>query len=228
MTELEEALARARTEVPVTATLDDLEALQRDLVGRGSPAQRANEQIKNLAADERPAAGKALGAFRAEVEALVNARRDELAIRRGQAQSNGSDSTSRWAGASIDADTASRSRRSGESSRTSSPGSATRSGRPEVEDDWHNFEALNFPPGHPARAMQDTLYVRLGDARAGDAAYAHVAHADPADGDGNRRRSTPSLPGRMYPPRHAGRPPLAGVPPDRGARRRPRHHAWAT
>jgi phenylalanyl-tRNA synthetase alpha chain len=33
---------------------------------------------------------------------------------------------------------------------------------PEVEDDWHNFEALNFPPGHPARAMQDTLYVHLG------------------------------------------------------------------
>jgi phenylalanyl-tRNA synthetase alpha chain len=35
---------------------------------------------------------------------------------------------------------------------------------PEVEDDWHNFEALNFPPGHPARAMQDTLYVDLGQA----------------------------------------------------------------
>jgi phenylalanyl-tRNA synthetase alpha chain len=33
---------------------------------------------------------------------------------------------------------------------------------PEVESDWYNFEALNFPPGHPARAMQDTLYVRLG------------------------------------------------------------------
>ncbi len=33
---------------------------------------------------------------------------------------------------------------------------------PEVEDDWHNFEALNFPPDHPARAMQDTLYVDLG------------------------------------------------------------------
>ena len=35
-------------------------------------------------------------------------------------------------------------------------------GGPEVEDDWHNFEALNFPVGHPARAMQDTLYVKLG------------------------------------------------------------------
>jgi phenylalanyl-tRNA synthetase alpha chain len=34
---------------------------------------------------------------------------------------------------------------------------------PEVETDWYNFEALNFPPGHPARAMQDTLYVRLGE-----------------------------------------------------------------
>jgi phenylalanyl-tRNA synthetase alpha chain len=34
---------------------------------------------------------------------------------------------------------------------------------PEVETDWYNFESLNFPPGHPARAMQDTLYVRLGE-----------------------------------------------------------------
>ncbi|OIQ52170.1 Phenylalanine--tRNA ligase alpha subunit [Pseudodesulfovibrio hydrargyri] len=30
---------------------------------------------------------------------------------------------------------------------------------PEVENDWHNFEALNMPPDHPARDMQDTLYV---------------------------------------------------------------------
>jgi len=28
---------------------------------------------------------------------------------------------------------------------------------PEVETDWYNFEALNFPPGHPARSMQDSL-----------------------------------------------------------------------
>ena len=32
---------------------------------------------------------------------------------------------------------------------------------PEVEDDFHNFEALNFPPDHPARDMQDTLFVDL-------------------------------------------------------------------
>jgi phenylalanyl-tRNA synthetase alpha chain len=33
---------------------------------------------------------------------------------------------------------------------------------PEVEDDYHNFEALNMPPDHPARDMQDTFYLELG------------------------------------------------------------------
>ena len=30
---------------------------------------------------------------------------------------------------------------------------------PEIEDDWHNFSALNFPPDHPARDMQDTFFL---------------------------------------------------------------------
>ncbi|WP_448580159.1 phenylalanine--tRNA ligase subunit alpha [Thermaurantiacus sp.] len=43
---------------------------------------------------------------------------------------------------------------------------------PEIEDDWHNFTALNIPPEHPARAMHDTFYV------AGSAA----GHGAPAEG----------------------------------------------
>lgn len=39
---------------------------------------------------------------------------------------------------------------------------------PEIEDDFHNFEALNFPPDHPARQMHDTLY--LPDAEGDDSA----------------------------------------------------------
>jgi phenylalanyl-tRNA synthetase alpha chain len=31
---------------------------------------------------------------------------------------------------------------------------------PEIEDDWHNFTALNFPPNHPARDMQDTFFIK--------------------------------------------------------------------
>ena len=31
---------------------------------------------------------------------------------------------------------------------------------PEMEDDWHNFGALNFPDNHPARDMQDTFFIK--------------------------------------------------------------------
>ena len=34
---------------------------------------------------------------------------------------------------------------------------------PEVETEWFNFKALNFADGHPARDMQDTIYVDLGE-----------------------------------------------------------------
>jgi phenylalanyl-tRNA synthetase alpha chain len=32
---------------------------------------------------------------------------------------------------------------------------------PEIEDEWHNFEALNIPPDHPARTLKDSLYVDI-------------------------------------------------------------------
>ena len=75
---------------------------------------------------------------------------------------------------------------------------------PEVEDDFHNFEALNMPPDHPARDMQDTLYLERADRRRhlgraqsaalgnlarragprGDAAaHAHLGDADPLHED---------------------------------------------
>lgn len=34
---------------------------------------------------------------------------------------------------------------------------------PEIEDDWHNFSALNFPENHPARDMQDTFFIKTGE-----------------------------------------------------------------
>ena len=39
---------------------------------------------------------------------------------------------------------------------------------PEIEDDWHNFSALNFPPDHPAREMQDTFFVEKSTKEGGD------------------------------------------------------------
>ena len=89
---------------------------------------------------------------------------------------------------------------------------------PELEDDYHNFEALNMPPEHPARDMQDTLYLAsraIRGGRAGDAAaHAHVGHADPLHGEapaaGPADRPGPRLPSRRLRPDahadvHAGR-----------------------
>ncbi len=39
---------------------------------------------------------------------------------------------------------------------------------PEIEDDWHNFSALNFPPNHPAREMQDTFFIEKTNKDGGD------------------------------------------------------------
>ncbi|CAN5567503.1 phenylalanine--tRNA ligase subunit alpha [soil metagenome] len=41
---------------------------------------------------------------------------------------------------------------------------------PEIEDDWHNFTALNFPENHPARDMQDTFFIRSGESSKDDIA----------------------------------------------------------
>ena len=58
---------------------------------------------------------------------------------------------------------------------------------PEVETDYYNFESLNFPPNHPARDTQDTLFIagtgQQGRARSPAAAHAHLAGADPHHGE---------------------------------------------
>jgi phenylalanyl-tRNA synthetase alpha chain len=60
---------------------------------------------------------------------------------------------------------------------------------PEVEDDFHNFEALNMPPDHPARDMQDTLY--LAAPVIGGTWGAHRYPALPPDERGTARRMVP-------------------------------------
>lgn len=46
---------------------------------------------------------------------------------------------------------------------------------PEIEDDWHNFTALNFPPDHPARDMQDTFFVERSDDGGGIVLRTHTS-----------------------------------------------------
>ena len=64
---------------------------------------------------------------------------------------------------------------------------------PEVEDDWHNFEALNIPPDHPARDDQDTFYLPGGNLLR--------THTSPVQARVMERRQPPIriiVPGRVY------------------------------
>lgn len=67
---------------------------------------------------------------------------------------------------------------------------------PEIEDDWHNFSALNFPEEHPARDMQDTFFIKK-DGEKGDIAL---------------RTHTSSVQVRMM---EAGQPPFRAIMPGR-------------
>jgi phenylalanyl-tRNA synthetase alpha chain len=64
---------------------------------------------------------------------------------------------------------------------------------PEVEDDWHNFEALNIPPDHPARDDQDTFYLPQG--------FLLRTHTSPVQARVMEHRQPPIrivVPGRVY------------------------------
>ncbi len=68
---------------------------------------------------------------------------------------------------------------------------------PEVETDWHNFEALNIPPYHPARAGQDSFYLKFGEAES----MLLRTHTSPVQIRVMTRQQPPIyavMPGRVY------------------------------
>lgn len=87
---------------------------------------------------------------------------------------------------------------------------------PEIEDDWHNFSALNFPEEHPARDMQDTFFIRLSpDARGEGSNKTDKNSLSSEDGRAKPialRTHTSSVQVRMM---EAGQPPFRAIMPGR-------------
>ncbi|MET4082498.1 phenylalanyl-tRNA synthetase alpha chain [Pedobacter sp. UYP30] len=78
---------------------------------------------------------------------------------------------------------------------------------PEIEDDWHNFSALNFPEEHPARDMQDTFFIK----KATTSRSAGEGRGE-AIGDIALRTHTSSVQVRMM---EQGKPPFRAIMPGR-------------
>lgn len=74
---------------------------------------------------------------------------------------------------------------------------------PEIEDDWHNFSALNFPDEHPARDMQDTFFISLssgeGRGEAGNIALrTHTSSVQVRMMENGKPPFRAIMPGRVY------------------------------
>ncbi|MCR4659473.1 MAG: phenylalanine--tRNA ligase subunit alpha [Bacteroidales bacterium] len=68
----------------------------------------------------------------------------------------------------------------------------------EVEDDWHLFSALNFPPDHPARDMQDTFFVEKEEGRQDVALRTHTSSVQVRVMENNRPPIRIIAPGRVF------------------------------
>ena len=152
-------VAQALSEVSASATLSALEEVRVRLLGKKGVL---TEQLKGLGAlpsAERPAAGQRINDAKASVQAALESRRAALEAAVLDAELNRG---------AIDVTLPGR----GQEQAGLHPVTRTRlrierifmqagfqvASGPEVEDDFHNFEALNIPKNHPARAMHDTFY----------------------------------------------------------------------
>ncbi len=161
--DLSKLVKQAQKEIDKVADLNALDAVRVAYLGKQGQVTAQLKSLGKLAADERPAAGKKINAARDKIQSALAARKQSLE----QAALDASLSKDR-----VDVTLPGRGQRTGglhPVTRTlerietffGQIGFDVVEG-PEIEDDYHNFEALNIPAHHPARAMQDTFYFESG------------------------------------------------------------------
>ena len=160
MENLEQLTEAAKTAIAAAEDGPALEQLRVDYLGKKGQITALLKGLGQLSPEERPAAGAQINVVKQELQALIGARKSEL-----EAAAVGT----RLASETIDVTLPGRDSAAGgihPVTRTmermedffSAIGFDVVEG-PEIEDDYHNFEALNSPAHHPARAMHDTFYV---------------------------------------------------------------------
>jgi phenylalanyl-tRNA synthetase alpha chain len=154
------ALAQALERVAATATLDELRAVDAEVLGKKGALASLKTKLGGLPIDDRKSVGQAINEAVGALSAAVDARRAELNAGEVQAR--------------IEAERLDLTEIGGSRQRRGHPHLATQAWErledvfvglgfqiaegPEVETDFYNFEALNMPPSHPARSGFDTLF----------------------------------------------------------------------
>ena len=160
MENLEPLANEAKAKIAAAQDSATLEQLRVDYLGKKGQLTSLLKGLGKLSAEERPKAGALINVVKQDLQGLISARKTELDSAAVEAK---------LAQEKIDVTLPGR----GQSTGGIHPVTRTIERMedffadigfdvvegPEIEDDYHNFEALNIPAHHPARAMHDTFYV---------------------------------------------------------------------
>ena len=157
---INELLSAFEIDSSIIGTAEELETFRISYLGSKGQLKELYNELKNVSNESKKEFGQQVNAVRMKLEAFYNDKKEALApIKK----------------TSVNQDLS----RTGEDITQGShhPLSLVRneiievfnrigfdvSEGPEIEDDWHNFSALNFPKNHPARDMQDTFFIEKGE-----------------------------------------------------------------
>nr|WP_208402450.1 phenylalanine--tRNA ligase subunit alpha [Lysinibacter cavernae] len=157
---VESATAQALAALETATTFADLKALRAAHTGESSPLSQLNALLRSVPNDQKAATGKLVGQARGRVNQAFAAREEVLKAEEERAK---------LAAEAVDVTAAPSRWRAG----ARHPLAALQevigdifigmgweiAEGPELENEWFNFDALNFGPDHPARAMQDTFFI---------------------------------------------------------------------
>ena len=159
MQALSELLQSATSAVDAAGDLAALDAVRVAYLGKKGELTVRLKSLSTLPADERPAAGQAINEAKLALQGRINERREALEMAALEAKLEGD---------AVDVTLPGRGYATGGRHPVAramariekifrNAGFSIRTG-PEIEDDFHNFTALNFPENHPARAEHDTFF----------------------------------------------------------------------
>jgi len=162
--QISELQAAALARIGAARSPEDLEAVRVDVLGRKGPLAQISKEMGKLAPEERARAGKLLNQVKNDLENLIQAAQDKFS-----AQTMAARLDAEW----IDVTLPAPGPRPGSLHPITqiqneiedlfvSLGFMVLDG-PEVETEYHNFDALNIPPEHPARDSQDTFWLTDGN-----------------------------------------------------------------
>ncbi len=192
--QLDPLLKQAMEQIAAAADLAALDQLRVQYLGKKGVLTDVLKRLKDLSPEERPKAGQAVNQAKQQVHQAIEARRQALEAAALEA---------RLARERIDVTLPGRGQPTGGLHPVTLTlerieelfariGYEVAEG-PEIEDNYHNFEALNIPENHPARAMHDTFYI--------DAETLLRTHTSPVQVHVMQSRKPPLrviAPGRVY------------------------------